>query len=219
MKPAEFGALLSEEPRDAAGIDFRNRMGLLAASLKATPNNLTELSFQIFESRLAFSREFHTPFAKMVEGTYEDRWDGVGEYAWSFGFRDELRGKEIISIFERNLEPKVDTWAFYYKQWTFLVYRAVGNYYICHAHASEVPAIRRELERLWQASFMSISDLFRFEWLWYRANPFGRAGASTGAVLSILLQKCLSYPYPKRYEKYDLEALSLPVEEYIRRRM
>lgn len=218
----KFGTLLSEEPTDAAGINFRNRMGRLASSLEATPFNLTELSFQIFDSRLDFSRKFNTPFAKMVEGTYKDRWNGIGEYAWSFGSKNELRGKEIFSVFEKNFSTSsrrwMDTWSFDYMQWTFLVYRAADDYYIRHAHASEVPEIRKELERLWQASFTSVADLIRFEWLWYRTNPFGRAGASTGAVLSILLRKCLSYPYPKRYEKHDLEALSLPIEAYVAHR-
>jgi len=188
-------------------------IGYLAKYLQAATNNLTDLSFRIFERRLTFSKKFQTPFAPMVEHTYENRWNGKGRYAWSFGLTKEMRGLQIISVFKKNLAPG-SLWSFDYNGWKFPVYSSAGNYYIRHAHASEVPLIRRELERLWENALSgNVESLYQFEWLWYRTNPFGRAGATTGSVLSILIQKHLDMK-PQKCIGHDLVALSTSVDNY-----
>ena len=127
-------------------------------------------------------------------------------------------------------------WTFDYRRngmrWSFPVYRSSeGNYYIRHAKTTDIPEIREELEGLWKGTLAEgsppsdrVRDLARFEWLWYRANPFGRAGASTGALLSVLLRKRLEADgvrtrIPETFAVQDHDALSLSLEAYVDRRV
>jgi hypothetical protein len=94
-----------------------------------------------------------------------------------------------------------------------------------------VPNIRQEAQQHWsrandpQRAFRGrIADLAAFEWLWFWTNPFGRAGALTGDALSLLTQKQMildghqAHIRPGYYHQ-DCEALLLPWEEYLAKRM
>jgi hypothetical protein len=103
---------------------------------------------------------------------------------------------------------------------------STGQYYLEHAPDRMVPRILQRLEELWDGSLDKSRPvgertalLTEWEWLWFWTNPFGRAGASVGATLSLLWEADLSVElgYPVwRTEFYyqDLEALSRSLEEY-----
>lgn len=94
-----------------------------------------------------------------------------------------------------------------------------------------VPNVRQEAQQYWcrandpHRSFRDRAmDLAAFEWLWFWTNPFGRAGALTGDALSLLTQKQMildghrAHIRPGYYHQ-DCEALLLPWNEYLAKRM
>ncbi|HEY1172828.1 MAG TPA: hypothetical protein VGH19_15780 [Verrucomicrobiae bacterium] len=94
-----------------------------------------------------------------------------------------------------------------------------------------VPNIRQEAQQYWsrandpKRSFPERThDLASFEWLWFWTNPFGRAGALTGDALSLLTQKQMILDghrahIRKGYYHQDCEALLLPWEDYLSKRV
>ncbi|MFI5347905.1 MAG: hypothetical protein ACHQ2Z_00045 [Elusimicrobiota bacterium] len=105
-----------------------------------------------------------------------------------------------------------------------------GDYYVQHANAADMPRVRVVLESLWdsivspeQEPHRRVRLLAEFEWLWYRAAPFGGAGAAIGDDLSLLLQERLEADGLRlrahdRSAGHDLQALSLPIGAYVERR-
>lgn len=103
---------------------------------------------------------------------------------------------------------------------------STGQYYLEHAPDPMVPQALKRLQELWDKSldksrsYAERWELFaEWEWLWFWTNPFGRAGASIGATLSLLWEADLSQElghsvWRKSFYHQDLEALSRNLEEY-----
>lgn len=100
------------------------------------------------------------------------------------------------------------------------------TFFIEHAKDTNVPVLMKIMDSLWQSFFdrsksleKRIEILAHWEWLWFWTNPFGRAGASIGDGLSLLLQEQLiseGYALKLRggYHHQDLEALSRSRADY-----
>lgn len=126
-------------------------------------------------------------------------------------------------------------WQFPYRtsmrQFQFRIYQIDPvTYYIAHAADRDVPYLREKLNDLWRRTFdvnlnqdSRVQALSEFEWLWFWSNPFGRSGALIGDALSLLVQKEFerqgwSIQIRTQYEAADMEALSRPLDDYIRYR-
>ncbi len=106
-----------------------------------------------------------------------------------------------------------------------------GEYFIRHAESKAIPIILDELNRLWedmlelnQSRNDYLTKLAKFEWLWFWANPYGRAGASIGDSLSMILQKTLIQNnilkrHRESFHHLDLEALCRDLQNYIQYRV
>lgn len=125
----------------------------------------------------------------------------------------------------------------------FVVYKNYPSEYFAqefrfvHAHPSELPEMMQCLKSLWSRILKFnpgprknkieeevITEIPRFEWLWFRANPPGRGGAITGSGLSFFLHmkaraQGLEISMPETFLELDLHALSLSLEDYLAFRM
>jgi len=156
--------------------------------------------------------------------------------AGALGRRERRPGVELWRALPGSepLEGLVDArvWRFEYavegsRPLAFKIY-LVGKdvYFIRHAGDSEIPVIRRRLGQLWSAALDPkrsaagrVAAVGEFEWLWFWANPYGRAGATTGDALSLLLQKALrkdGLPVRIRstFRAQDLRAIPSSVAAY-----
>ena len=93
---------------------------------------------------------------------------------------------------------------------------------IHHASDSQIPALSRYLEHLWDTALLSSStidlaatNLARFEWLFFCSNLTGLAAASIGKCLSLILQKALDISFSEGFENSDWYALAMPLEKYL----
>ncbi|PWU17356.1 MAG: hypothetical protein C5B49_09080 [Bdellovibrio sp.] len=147
----------------------------------------------------------------------------------------EMIDSSIFAV-HQSLEPSrtgiARVWHFPYEvggqDVSFYIYQVNKNtFYIGHAKDKQVPLLRQRLRDLWQrAMFLELAGierttaLFEFEWVWFWTNPFGRAGASLGDALSLLVQKQMErqgLPIRIRsdFENLDLVALSMHLEDYV----
>jgi hypothetical protein len=130
---------------------------------------------------------------------------------------------------------EVKTWDFEYArkgaETTFRIHQLDnGNYFIEHSQDRDVPRMLGQARALWRRSLDSktnptarVEALAEFEWLWFWVNPFGRAGALTGDALSLMVQRRLrdegtGLKLRDSYRNQDLEAISTPLDSYIRKR-
>jgi hypothetical protein len=115
-----------------------------------------------------------------------------------------------------------------------LVIRPIHNpdlFLIVHVHDGDVPSMVHMCEYYFgQARDESIDlerrieMLARFEYLWFWANPFGRAGAITGDAISFLVQKEMIFNHGhdivtrQAYLHQDFFAFSMSLDAYIENR-
>lgn len=96
-----------------------------------------------------------------------------------------------------------------------------------HPRSRWLGQIRMEANTWWtRAAFgenLHLTDrlwsLASFEWLWYWANPFMRAGALTGDALSLVVQKKLGVHIRPIFYHQDCEALLMPHHDYVNKRL
>ena len=96
-----------------------------------------------------------------------------------------------------------------------------------HAAPEDVPRIMQYLSQLWNTILSSgthleqrLNDIAQLEWIFYRTNPFGRGAATTGRVLSLLLQKHIAnthagFQIEQHFDRYDQLALDLDFSDYL----
>jgi len=100
-----------------------------------------------------------------------------------------------------------------------------------HPRSRWISQIRSEAQCFWNMAmndtipdFDRYSALASFEWSWYWANPFMRAGAMTGDALSLIVQKHMSLSgmnvhIRNKFYHQDCEALLLPHDVYVGKRI
>jgi hypothetical protein len=138
---------------------------------------------------------------------------------------------KIFSSVKVGSYNQAQVWTFIYtldgRNLQFKILRFENDhYFIKHADDVDIPLIRKRLNSLWQDSFEQnnspqkrMKSLAEFEWLWFWTNPFGRSGALLGDALSLIMQKKFiedGLPISIRtdYEMPDLQALSMPLDQY-----
>lgn len=95
-----------------------------------------------------------------------------------------------------------------------------------HPRSRWISQIRAEATTFWNIAFDSNNDkytrfsaLASFEWLWYWMNPFMRSGALTADALSLVMQKRVGAKTRDFFYHQDCEALLLPFDEYVEKRI
>ena len=95
-----------------------------------------------------------------------------------------------------------------------------------HPRNRWISQIRSEATTFWNIAFDSNNDqytrfgaLASWEWLWYWTNPFMRSGAMTGDALSLVMQKRIGAKTRDFFYHQDCEALLLPFDFYVVKRI
>ena len=95
-----------------------------------------------------------------------------------------------------------------------------------HPRNRWISQIRAEATTFWNIAFDSNNDqytrfgaLASFEWLWYWMNPFMRSGAMTCDALSLVMQKRIGAKTRDFFYHQDCEALLLPFDTYVVKRI
>ncbi len=90
-----------------------------------------------------------------------------------------------------------------------------------HVRNNWVPLMRDEAVTWWQKAVDDADPeaLAAFEWCWFWTNPFGRAAASSGDALSLIVQKFRNFKMRDAFYHQDQEALLLPFDEYVAKRV
>lgn len=95
-----------------------------------------------------------------------------------------------------------------------------------HPRSRWIGQIRAEATTFWNIAWDSNNDTYTrfgslasFEWLWNWANPFMRSGALTSDALSLVMQKHIGAKTRTFFYHQDCEALLLPFDEYVEKRI
>jgi hypothetical protein len=95
-----------------------------------------------------------------------------------------------------------------------------------HPRSRWISQIRAEATTFWNIAwdanndqFTRFSALASFEWLYFWANPFMRSGALTGDALSLIMSKHIGAKTRTSFYHQDAEALLLPFDEYVTKRI
>ena len=109
-----YGKIISMEPKDAMGAEFREAFGAYIQTHDATSKNLEALAIELFTMRLELAKKHGTKFAKMMVAEkdgeavelWRERWEGVSDgMSWSFGIEGHKRADPIWHLLNANLDP------------------------------------------------------------------------------------------------------------------
>jgi len=215
----------------------------------ARPDQLMELAEKAFLLRLEWSRTHDLRFFEHASELWRPRLSGQPGHGVLTRPIDPILSQvhkifNIFSPFERARE--IESWGIvrvrnfkspldvYFSQTYFFAAKKLGfmkfldRYYFVHASSEHVPMIiEKELEPRWERILnaeLSMKDrvqaLAEFEWLYYWTNPFGRSGAFTGKILSILLQiemgqnSTTLFQMDSNFHRYDQIALMTDLDDY-----
>lgn len=89
-----------------------------------------------------------------------------------------------------------------------------------HVRNNWVPLMRGEAQAWWTKAVAEQDPhaLAAFEWVYYWTNPFGRAAASIGDALSLIVQKRHGFQMRTDFYHQDCEALLMSFEDYVAKR-
>jgi hypothetical protein len=135
-----------------------------------------------------------------------------------------------MPVFEHSYRPRFearDGGSFFFRWMRF----SNRVYLFEHPRSKWIHMLKNEAQAWWNmardtklTAIERYRALASFEWLWTIANPFMRAGATTGDVLSFLVQKemrdqGMNVHIRQYFYAQDCEALILPYEEYVAKRV
>lgn len=190
--------LISENPDDVIGYNFRKEMGLLL--YKNIHKDFNKLHKFLFNKRCKFSKHNKTNFYKCKSLALK-RIKGKDINSYSIGSNLNNRTKYIKSFFNKHCE-RIDN-----------VQKDNCNYTILHTNGKLVPIGMKKCHKLWNSD--NLNDILHFEWLWYNLNPYGRGGAFIGNFMSLVKLKQNGY-INKKFKHWDLYALCYDKTKYIK---
>lgn len=245
------GKIVAEEPYDQMGRDYQNQFSSFVATSVATADNLRSLAVQAFQLRLSISEKYNSYFVydTQVQNPWFLRWMGMGSRrTLGVALKGTPRGDSIIE----SIDPVLQLEKMYQesggdkksKLFASEVSGPIGssiplqwgrrkdqNFVMVHPKNEEVPLFLDYCEKQWRIAFNSslpswrrAQALARFEWHWFWANPFGRAGAITGDALSLIVQKqALREGWIQNvrdeFRNQDLIAMRSPLTDYLQLRL
>jgi hypothetical protein len=196
---------------------------------------------------------FAEQVAPKGKALWKDRLEGKDSaHAWSFGIKGHARAGllynwlddkySVIPSKQHTLPEPVPVPLVELNEstnmqgWKVTPYGRILKYnkaafLIDHGPGHSVPKEVSQATRHWQGALNPDNDLTKrmqhiacLEWRWYWTNPFGRAGALTGDILSLSLQKRLqaeghNIHMRDRFYSQDLEAYCYDLPQYVCKRM
>lgn len=141
----------------------------------------------------------------------------------------QVKPKERMEVWTHLYRPHFDArdgGAFACRRMTYGFNESGAWYLFEHPRTKWIPQLYNEAKCFWYLAHQECGDMSRqcqslasFEWLWYWMNPFMRAGALTGDALSLIMQKHIGCQTRNFFYHQDCEALLLPFDEYVKKRV
>jgi len=104
----------------------------------------------------------------------------------------------------------------------FAVDKKTPLFGVFNSFSRDIPRIKKHMEYLWDKTLSSKTEraekakaIAEFEWFYFQSNPWGRAAASIGDILSLSLQNETGLTIRKEFVHLDFDALTLGKDEYV----